>query len=491
MLSDLTNIPVPTSEAEYTQLMNEQHLGYWWLPENPERKIPGVLSFDRDHRTSLELMEAFEVTLNSRMRVGIDYPLILGQDRSGKNYAMIDCWKNGGTISLSSGRSWSIIQSQQALMDLPDGFDANLSFDSLELRSPSFSQWWTSGASELITKSSRKHVSVTLKVHRPPPVHLCTWKGISLDFISHPMTGATLVGRRQLAVNEDDCLRLTSQYQRPLSEFLMSCNQICTFMAIMLQGPAIMPSITAYLNTHVIAVDGGPHFLLPVVVVSPIAGCTMASSSDRECDCLLPVQASLPLLHRMLRRWSVHYSELEAVRSVLLGTERLQHSCSDNRLTMAVAALEGLDRTSFTDEARPSREWKERIDSALNPAASVQVREWARDRLAQRKEPTLRFRLKRQFRNCTGVLPMTSKQRESCIDTCVKTRNDTAHSLDHAPLDRQSAIRMVQATNEVEAVLLVSLLKYLGCTDDDLQAAAARDQITWQSIQNSFGSLWQ
>lgn len=488
MSSDLTNIPVPTSEAEYTQLMNEQHLGYWWLPENPERKIPGVLSFDRDHRTSLELMEAFEVTLNSRMRVGIDYPLILGQDRSGKNYAMIDCWKNGGTISLSSGRSWSIIQSQQALMDLPDGFDANLSFDCLELRSPSFSQWWTSGASQLTTRSSRKHVSVTLKVHRPPPVHLCTWKGISLDFISHPMTGATLVGRRQLAVNEDDCLRLTSQYQRPLSEFLMSCNQICTFMAIMLQGPAIMPSITAYLNTHVIAVDGGPHFLLPVVVVSPIAGCTMASSSDRECDCLLPVQASLPLLHRMLRRWSVHYSELEAVRSVLLGTERLQHSCSDNRLTMAVAALEGLDRLSQPNELWSPKDWHDRINTAINPAAPTEVQDWTRKCLANKNEPILKVRLGRQFDDCASILPMTGKQRKSCIGTCVKIRNDTAHALDHAPLDKRSGSRMIQTTLQVESVLLVALLKYLGCTDDDLQAAAARDPLTWQSIQSVFHS---
>lgn len=491
MPSNQTNIPVGISEEEYTQLLNEEHLGNWWLPENADRKTAGVLSFDRDHRATLQLMEAFEVTLDRQMQGGINYPIILGQDRSGRNYAMTSCWKDAGTTSLTSGRSWSTIRSQQVLIGPADSFDADLSFDCLELRSMGFSQWWTSGASELITRSSRKHVCVTLNIHRPPPAHLCTWKGISLDFISRPMTGATLRGTKRLTVSEDVCLRLTSQHKRPLSEFLIACNKTCTFMAIMLQDSVTMSSVTAYSHAHMIALDGSPHFLLPVVVVSPIAGCTTVPRSDRESGCLLPVQASLSILHRILRRWSTHYSQLEAVRGVLLGTERLQHSCSRNRLTMAVAALEGLDRTSFADEARPSREWNEWVDSALNPAASIQVREWARDRLAQRKEPTLRFRLKRQFRNCTGVLPMTSKQRESCIDTCVKTRNDTAHSLDHAPLDKQSAIRMVQATNEVEAVLLVSLLKYLGCTDDDLQAAAARDQITWQSIQNSFGSLWQ
>src|SRR5450756_812125 len=454
MPSNQTDVPVGISEEEYTQLLNEEHLGNWWLPENADRKIAGALSFDRDHRATLELMEAFEVTLDRQMQVGINYPLVLGQDRSGKNFALMDCWKEGGHTGFPSGRSWSTVRSQKVLMGLPDEFDASLSFDSLELRSPSFSQWWTSGASELITRSSRKHVSVALNIHRPPPVHLCTWKGISLDFISRPVTGATLRGTKQLTVSEDVCLRLTSQHKRPLSEFLIACNKTCTFMAVMLQDSVTMSSVTVYSHAHMIALDGSPDFLLPVGVVSPIAGCTNAGSSDKEHECLLPVQVSLSPLHRILRRWSTHYSELEAVRGVLLGTERLQHSCSRNRLTMAVAALEGLDRTSFADKARPSREWNERVDSALNPAASVQVREWARDRLAQRNEPTLRFRLKRQFGNCTGVLPMTSKQRKSCIDTCVKTRNDTAHSLDHAPLDRQSAIRMVQATNQVEAVLL-------------------------------------
>ena len=214
----------------------------------------------------------------------------------------------------------------------------------------------------------------------------------------------------------------------------------------------------------------------------------MASSSDRECDCLLPVQASLPLLHRMLRRWSVHYSELEAVRSILLGTERLQHSCSDNRLTMAVAALEGLDRISRTNEVWSSRDWNERINSVINPAAPVEVQGWAREHLAQCNEPSLRSRLQRQFKDCARVLPMTSRQRDSCIQECVTVRVRTAHSLVHRPMDRQSATKMANATLQIEPVLLVSLLKYLGCTDDDLRTAATRDPLTWQSIQSVFHS---
>ncbi|MHB8070528.1 MAG: ApeA N-terminal domain 1-containing protein [Candidatus Cryosericum sp.] len=471
--------------------MTEEHLGYWWIPENPERRIAGVLSFDRDHRASLELMETFEIPLDSRMRVGMHYPLILGQDRSGKNFALMDCWKEGGHTNLLSGRSWSTVRSQKVLMGLPDDFDASLSFDSLELRSPSFSQWWRSEASQLTTRSSRKHWSVALKVRSLPPVHLCSWKGISVDFVSSPVSSASLRRTKQADVDEDICLRLTSPHDRSLEDFLMSCNKICTFMAVMLQGPATMPHITAYSNAHMTAVDGSSHFLFPVVVVSPIAGCTNSASSDKQRECLLPVQVSLPLLRKMLRHWSTHYSELEAVRGVLLGTERVQHSCSDNRLTMAVAALEGLDRISNTNEIWSLRDWKERVRNVINPAAPAEVQEWAHRYLAHSNEPNLRHRLQRQFKDCAGVLPMTSSQRNSCINICVAVRVRTAHSLAAVPLDRKSGIRIIQATVQIEAVLLVSLFKYLGCTDDDLQAAAARDLLTWQSIQNVFGSLWQ
>jgi hypothetical protein len=81
---------------------------------------------------------------------------------------------------------------------------------------------------------------------------------------------------------------------------------------------------------------------------------------------------------------------------------------------------------------------------------------------------------------------MTPRQRDFCIQERLTVRTQVAHWLASVPLDEQRATRMMQATTQVEAVLLVSLLKYLGCTDDELQAVAAADPLTWQSIQSVF-----
>lgn len=476
------------SSDEFRQSMNEDRLGYWWIPEDPEHRVPGVLSFDHEQRATLQLMDTFEKSLDGRIRVGMNYPLILGEDRSGDNCTLIDCWKRGYHTNGSTGKSWSVVQPQQVLIGLSTVSAANLSFSILELRSPSFSKWWRSGASQLTTTSSLKHWSVALKVSSMAPVHLCTWSGVSLDFYSHPVSSASLTGSRFADVNEDVCLRLTSQYERPLRDLLVDCSKICTFIAVMLQHQVVMPSITAYSDTNVVIVDNVPPIARPTIVVTPVAGCTTTANSEEEGDCLLPIQTALPLLRKVLRRWSTYYSELEDIRGVLLGTERLQHSCSENRLTMAVAAQEGLDRLGCKNEVRPLREWEARLDSAINPAASAEVQKWARKHLHHSNEPELRDRLRRQFEDCARIVPMTRKQRKSCIQECVTVRVRKAHSLPPLLLDRKSGIRLIQATVQIESVLLVSMLKYLGCTDDDLLAAATRDLHTWQSIRNVFRS---
>jgi len=476
------------SNDEFQQSTNEDRLGYWWVPEDAEHRIPGVLSFDSERRATLQLMDTFEKGWGGSIQVGTHYPLILGEDRSGDNCALIGCWRTSYHTDGSTGKSWSVVQSQQVLMGLSTASAANLSFSVLELRSPSFSRWWRSGASRLTTRSSRKHWSVALKVSSTTPVHLCTWNGVSLDFCSHPVSSASLTGPRFADVNEDVYLRLTSQHERPLHDLLVDCSKICAFVAVMLQHHVAMPSITAYSDTNVAMLDKVSTMALPTIVVTPVAGCATATDSNGDENCLLPIGTSLPLLRKMLRRWSSHYSEFGAVRDVLFGTERVQHFCSDNRLTMAVAALEGLDRIGRSNEVWPSKDWKARVESVINPTAPVDVQQWAHGYLTHSNEPNLRHRLQRQFKDCAGVLPMTSDQRNSCIDTCVAVRVRTAHSLTPVPQDRQSGVRMIRATLQIESVLLVSTLKYLGCTDTDLQAAAAKNPLAWQSVLSVFRS---
>lgn len=81
---------------EYMKL-NEQHFfkGYWWLPENPDNKVAGVLTYTPGEKLVLELIGAFEKDDGSFKNVlDVDdrkVPLIYGIDSGAKEISLVSC----------------------------------------------------------------------------------------------------------------------------------------------------------------------------------------------------------------------------------------------------------------------------------------------------------------------------------------------------------------------------------------------------------------
>ena len=77
--------------------LTEQHIfkGYWWLPENPDNKVAGVLTYTPEERIVLELIGAFE-TADGSIKDVLDLenqtvPLIYGMDSNAKEITLLSC----------------------------------------------------------------------------------------------------------------------------------------------------------------------------------------------------------------------------------------------------------------------------------------------------------------------------------------------------------------------------------------------------------------
>jgi hypothetical protein len=66
--------------------------GYWWQPENPEKRIAGRLSFNPDTGGQLSLLDDFD-GIERLGKMG-DQITIHGISESGKKYSLFECWKN-------------------------------------------------------------------------------------------------------------------------------------------------------------------------------------------------------------------------------------------------------------------------------------------------------------------------------------------------------------------------------------------------------------
>ena len=77
--------------------LSEEHIfkGYWWLPENPNNKVAGILTYTPGERMCLELLGGFENAKGEYMGLfdeeNKSIPLIYGKDSNAKEITLVDC----------------------------------------------------------------------------------------------------------------------------------------------------------------------------------------------------------------------------------------------------------------------------------------------------------------------------------------------------------------------------------------------------------------
>lgn len=76
--------------------------GYWWIPDNPEKKVAGIVTYTPNERIRLELIGGFEDSHGTYMDLLDDdnssVPLIYGKDSDAKVITLVGCH---GSFSLN------------------------------------------------------------------------------------------------------------------------------------------------------------------------------------------------------------------------------------------------------------------------------------------------------------------------------------------------------------------------------------------------------
>jgi hypothetical protein len=79
--------------------------GYWWLPGAGEHSVPGIVTFDPDKGTTLDLMGSLKGL--EGIVDPIEPEIILGLSSDGKLLTLKDCAKTFGNLRFGSGFSTS------------------------------------------------------------------------------------------------------------------------------------------------------------------------------------------------------------------------------------------------------------------------------------------------------------------------------------------------------------------------------------------------
>lgn len=465
--------------------MNEarEWAGQWWRPEDPENKVPGVLSFSPDTGLRLRLIGGWKYNVTRRGANGSTivtdelqrWPIVVGIG-DGKGITLL-------SVNVATAKSFGVA----GMFAVPDTLElrANTALVGVHMDDPDEAAFIAaSGHVEDLTVWTRRtgieethyfgskpdEVSGMIKINRLSP--LSVEAGPLTVKLSHyawqpyaEQTRSQTLSR----VRESQVIRFERDEPQSLEYWLDLLGGMADLMSLSTLRPCGIISMRVFLpptpedwpEDHPLRDQPHEITVYKVRVVKPKPD---AKSLDLRSYVLtlddLPFEELLP-------RWLEVRDTFAAARSMILGLRYVRNGYIETRVVTAVAAAESMHRALQPAPPIPPQEFKQ-LRKTLLQAVAPERRAWLADRLTEHSNvPTLKQRLHELVERLGKAGTRLVHDPEVWAKAAKDARNNLAHigSADN-DLNHLHAVAEVTAS-----VVILNLLHELGVPQEGLMRA--------------------
>ena len=466
--------------------------GYWWLPSDPETRLPGTLKFSQKD-VELELLGSFEPHLVPGPLTGPeDQPRILGVTKAQKAITLEQSLGAGRTLG-SGGFPITRYRPHQVLHGAWYDPGEEVVFDQVAIRLSDLDTWAAKSGFEIEwtpddENKSFSKLSVTYTPLEPVTVNLDTDTTLSVEF------GWTWSGMR-VPQTENHIVQKASfvvRFARPAStdKVLDYVYYLRNFLSVGVGRPIQVLGVTGYHNSPrgeepdpVTKQEPRP---LDVEILYRLVGVPEAPERELHIsELLFTLGDALPRLEEIIQAW---FARQEVLREVFARYFYIVHGPApdrDHAFESYVRILETHHRRTAA-ETEASEETRARVDRLLSEVEDSSDREWLEQELAHSHEPSLSQRLHQTLARCSRVSARavgSRKKRDSFVWKVVKTRNYKTH-LD--PLQKDGAadgLALVALVFQLKALVEMTLLLELGFTCEQVDEILERTR-RYELIEN-------
>ncbi len=224
--------------------------GYWWQPENPEKRIAGRLSFNPDTGGQLSLLDDFD-GIERLGKMG-DQITIHGISESGKKYSLFECWKNSSSLgSLDfrpSGYLVTTIIKGHFFQNLED-----IRFDSFNIYFSNLGDWLGQEIlfvtyTQNIDTSSMSY-SLEYKPEQLPEYYIPHVGKVEFHF-DHKTNSEPFPVIHDFTAKTEFYVKFTPESPASYDDILNRySSDFCNFLTLALQNPSNPNKITGYINS--------------------------------------------------------------------------------------------------------------------------------------------------------------------------------------------------------------------------------------------------
>ena len=443
--------------------------GYFWLPEDPENKLPGNLFISETGRIRVEVIGLFSDTLTATKNlmggIASETDRILGIVEEGGRVTLKDCLYQPRRLGLSGGLSGSTIIAQLALVGANFDMQEEMAFSEFRISVDGLEEWLFISGIQIEQDFEDRSGSISYRLPDEIPISLPDGVDLEINFalsfpeVSFPVTraGVTQETRMHLTSDEPKSMEFGLSLARKLSNFLsLALDQSVSFRSIeVLSGPDFGNALA------------GPT--QPVKVYGQFIPMAERESPIRWHDILFKYSEVEGRLEELLAAWLQNYADLEPVLNLYFSNKSNTFQYLDVKCVHLAQAIEALHRVTNPERKAILEQEFEVIQETLLRCCPQKHRDWLEGKLMYANEPSLAQRVREMiepFKHWLG----NKKRRKRFIREVVETRNYYTHFSGGRKQAATSVTELQELHDKLDTLFQISLLRQIGFGDEHIES---------------------
>lgn len=454
--------------------------GYFWLPSDPERRIPGTLVITDGGNIELEVVGLFDESiegLNRDLNGKDELERIIGHIEKHGLVTLNDCFYKNKNISFG-GISKSSIIVNKALIGVAYDDKEIVLFNNFQFSVEGIDEWVGLSGIKVEHQFEKQTASITYSPPEEISLNLNNGMKLSITF-SWFLPGSP--NAKEAKITQKTYFKLSSEQERPLNEFISAAYKITTLLSFAIDKTVCIERVSATSDAIRQAIGDGKTIPVSISLYYASLPYTKIEPKIDWHRMLFRFEQIREDAERIVNNWFDAYDEIEPALNLYFSTKTGAHKYLESKFLALAQGLETYHRRTSNEKLMDEAVFKELTENLIKQCPK-ENQKWLSGRLQHGNEVNLGRRIKsiiEPFKEFLG----TSKERNKLIRTIVDTRNYLNHYDKSLASVAASGRDLWLLCLKMEAIFQLHLLQVLGFTQAEVKSVSDNSHELQQKLK--------
>lgn len=436
--------------------------GYFWLPEQQENKIPGILTIKDGGNIELEVVGLFDESIKA-LNGEDDLSRIVGHVEKDGLVTLDNCFYTKKNISFD-GISKSKVCVNRVLSGVAYDKDEEITFNSLSFSVDCMDEWV--GISGINVQNDWDNRTVTISYKPPENLAYSLDNGMQLE-ICFAYTLPGFPNTTEAKITQRAYFKLSSTDLKSLQDFTKIAYKLTNFMCFAVDATVTLKNLIATSMEIQREVAEGKTSPVPIKIYYPSIPYSEKVSQKSWHQMLFNYGAIKTNAQSIINKWLNAYETLSPALNLYFSTKIGAQKYIDGKFLALAQGLETYHRRTSDEKLMDEEEFKSLVDTVKENCPEENI-DWLEGRLMHGNEINLGKRLKiiiEPFKEHLG----TSEERSKLLRKIIDTRNYLTHYSEELKSKSAEGNELWLLCQKMEVIFQLHFLKMIGFSEDEIK----------------------